>query len=123
MANITNAFSKFVYLIIITKFLTPKDLGAYTLAIAVTAPIILLFNMKMRSYIISNDYNDFEKYRRFRDITNVVSVILTLIISILFYSHIVLVMILVALSKALEINGEFYQSWPNKEKNFKFQLN
>lgn len=118
LANIANAFSKFVYLIIITKFLTTKDLGAYTLAIAVTAPIALLFNMKMRSYIVSTDYVDYEKYRRFRDITNIASVILTVIISVLFYSHIIMTMILVALSKILEINSEFYQSWPNKEKKF-----
>src|SRR5699024_3097672 len=50
--------------------------------------------------------------------TNIATVILTVIVSFAFYSHIVTIMILVALSKLLEINSEFYQAWPNKIKNF-----
>lgn len=120
LANITNALSKFIYLIVITKFLTVKELGAYTLALAITAPIALFFNMKMRSYIISNDFIDYKKYTNFRKIANLISIIIIIMVSSLFYIDIIWIMILIAISKLIEINGEFYQAWPNKEK--KFQL-
>ncbi|ARD73601.1 lipopolysaccharide biosynthesis protein [Staphylococcus xylosus] len=120
LANITNALSKFIYLIVITKFLTVKELGAYTLALAITAPIALFFNMKMRSYIISNDFIDYKKYTNFRKLANLISIIIIIIVSSLFYIDIIWIMILIAISKLIEINGEFYQAWPNKEK--KFQL-
>lgn len=118
LANITNAFSKFIYIIVITKFLTVQELGAYTLSLAITAPIALFFNMKMRSYIISNDFIDYKKYSNFRNIANVVSIIMIIVISSIFYIEIIWIMILVTLSKLMEINSEFYQAWPNKEKNF-----
>ncbi|RIL92436.1 capsular biosynthesis protein, partial [Staphylococcus cohnii] len=120
LANITNALSKFIYLIIITKFLTVKELGAYTLALAITAPIALFFNMKMRSYIISNDFIDYDKYSNFRNIANLFSIIIVIGVSCLFYIDIIWIMVLVAISKLIEVNSEFYQAWPNKEK--KFQL-
>ncbi|UXU52583.1 MULTISPECIES: lipopolysaccharide biosynthesis protein [Staphylococcus] len=119
LANITNALSKFIYLIVITKYLTVKELGAYTLALALTAPIALFFNMKMRSYIISNDFIDYKKYSNFRKISNFIAIIIVIIVSCLFYFDIIWVMILISLSKLIEINSEFYQAWPNKEKKFK----
>ncbi|WP_192978535.1 lipopolysaccharide biosynthesis protein [Staphylococcus equorum] len=119
LANIANATSKFIYLVIITKFLTKDDLGAYTLALALAAPISLLFNMKMRSYIISSDFLDYKKFLKFRNINNIMTIIIATIISIIFYPELLWVMIFVVLSKILEINSEFYQAWPNREKKFK----
>ncbi|WP_204189566.1 lipopolysaccharide biosynthesis protein [Mammaliicoccus sciuri] len=118
LANISNAISKFLFIILISKFLTNVELGQYTLALAVTAPITLLFNMKLRSYIISEDKVNYIHLKKIRNITNFIAMIIVIIVSLTFYKEFFLVFILVAVIKVLEMNSEFYQGFPNKEKFF-----
>ncbi|WP_204236122.1 lipopolysaccharide biosynthesis protein [Mammaliicoccus sciuri] len=118
LANIVNALSKFVFIIMITKFLTNIELGKYTLALAVTAPITLLFNMKLRSYIITTDEINFKKLKFIRNISNLLAIIIVIFITSLIYKDYLIVFLLVAFIKILEMNSEFYQGFPNKEKIF-----
>ncbi|RIN13605.1 capsular biosynthesis protein, partial [Mammaliicoccus vitulinus] len=119
LANISNAISKFLFIILISKFLTNVELGQYTLALAVTAPITLLFNMKLRSYIISEDRVNYIHLKKIRNITNFIAIIIVILVSLTFYKEFFLVFILVAVIKVIEMNSEFYQGFPNKEKIFK----
>ncbi|WP_462420283.1 lipopolysaccharide biosynthesis protein [Salinicoccus sp. Marseille-QA3877] len=118
VANIINALSKFLIVIFIVKILSEYELGVYTLALAITAPVTLLFNMKLRSYIVSNDNIDFQKFMKFREVSNLFAFIFVVLISVLFYPDIAVIVILVALIKILDINTEYYQAYPNKEKKF-----
>ncbi|MRE71915.1 lipopolysaccharide biosynthesis protein [Mammaliicoccus sciuri] len=117
-ANIINAISKFIFIIMITKYLSNTELGQYTLALAVTAPITLLFNMKLRSYIISTDGINFDKLKYIRNISNVLAVIFIFTICMVLYKNYLIVFLLVTIIKILEMNSEFYQGFPNKEKIF-----
>lgn len=119
LANISNAISKFLFIILISKILTNEELGQYTLALAVTAPVTLLFNMKLRSYIISEDKVNYIYLKRIRNITNFLAIAIVIIISFIFYREWFLIFILVSVIKILEMNSEFYQGFPNKEKMFK----
>ncbi|MDG0826064.1 lipopolysaccharide biosynthesis protein [Staphylococcus equorum] len=119
LANIISAISKFILMIVITKILTIEELGQYTLALAITAPIALLFNMKMRAYIISSDNINFLTFKKLRNISNVFSIMSIIIISLLLYKDSFWIMLLVLIIKILDMNGEFYQGWPNKEKLYK----
>lgn len=118
ISNIINAFSKFLILIIIIKILNEYELGVYTFALAITAPITLLFNMKLRSYIISSDNIDYVKFTQFRNFTNVIAMLIIFLISVLFYRDISIIILLIAIIKIIEMNFEYYQSYPNREKFF-----
>ena len=115
VANIINALSKFLIVIFIVKILSEYELGVYTLALAITAPVTLLFNMKLRSYIVSNDNVDFQKFSKFREVSNLFAFVFIVLISVLFYRDIAVIVILVAFFKILDINTEYYQAYPNKE--------
>ena len=117
-SNIVNAASKFLIVIFIVKILSEYELGVYTLALAITAPVTLLFNMKLRSYIVSNDNVDFQKFSKFREVSNLFAFVFIVLISVLFYRDIAVIVILVAFIKILDINTEYYQAYPNKEKKF-----
>src|SRR5699024_17161 len=103
---------------LIVNILAEYELGIYTFALALSAPITLLFNMKMRTYIIASDNINYSKFLKLRNLANVFAMIFIISIAILFYRDVYLVIILVALIKVIDINLDFYQSFPNKEKIF-----
>ncbi|WP_020007982.1 lipopolysaccharide biosynthesis protein [Salinicoccus albus] len=117
-ANISNALSKFLIVILIANILTELELGVYTFAMALTAPVTLLFNMKMRSYIIASTNINYYKFLRLRNLANLLAILLINLIAITFYNEIFYIILLVGIIKIIEINSEFYQSFPNREKIF-----
>ncbi|TDM14915.1 oligosaccharide flippase family protein [Macrococcus bovicus] len=119
LANITNTLTKLMIVILITKILGSRQLGEYTLALAITAPLSLLFNMKLRAYLVSSDNINFYISSKFRTLTSILSLIICEIIALIFYKDLFLIITLVMILKVLDINSEFYQAFPNKLKKFK----
>src|SRR5699024_2350556 len=61
---------------------------------------------------------DFQKFSKFREVSNLFALVFIVMISVLFYPDIAVIVILVAFIKILDINTEYYQAYPNKEKKF-----
>lgn len=118
VANIYSSLSKFLILIVIAQFTTATEVGIYTLGLAITAPITLLFNMKMKSIIITENNPKILMFKNIRLISNIFALSLIIVTSYIFYNEYILVILLIGLTKILDINSEFYQSLPNKNKEF-----
>lgn len=102
-ASIIKGFYQWSLLILIVKFLSTEDVGYFTLAFAVTAPIFMFFNLQLKSiYVV--DYRRIN-YSFNYFIIRIISLILALI-SLSIYSYFnnydLLVLFLVGLIKALE---------------------
>jgi O-antigen/teichoic acid export membrane protein len=106
-------------LIIIARLLTTEDVGVYSLALAVTAPLTLFFNMKMKAIVVTEDYINIGQYKHVRSFLNIISFVVVIIVTMIFYSQYLYVFIYVAAMKILDIQSEFYQSIPQRNKNFK----
>lgn len=117
-SNIYSSISKFLILVLIAKILTATEVGIYTLGLAITAPITLLFNMKMKSIIITEKNPNIDKFKKIRFFSNCFAIFILFLISWLFYKDYIGVLIIIGFIKILDINSEFYQSLPNKNKDF-----
>lgn len=118
VANLYSSLSKFLILVVIAQFSTTTAVGIYTLGLAVTAPITLLFNMKMKSIIITENEPKIKMFKNIRLFTNILALIVVIIISYFFYNDYIVAIFLIGVTKILDINSEFYQSLPNKNKDF-----
>ncbi|MDY3199996.1 MAG: hypothetical protein RBQ84_03510 [Arcobacter sp.] len=103
LANIIKGFYQWSLLILTVKFLSTEDVGYFTLAFAVSAPIFMFFNLQLKSiYVVDHrrttyDFNYF--------VIRIVTIILALICLIIysyFNNYNLLVLLLVGLIKALE---------------------
>ncbi len=103
IANIIKGFYQWSLLILIVKFLSVQDVGYFTLAFAVTAPVFMFFNLQLKSiYVVdyrrtNYDYNYF--------IIRVISVIFALLCLSLysyFNNYDLFILLLVGIIKALE---------------------
>lgn len=117
-SNIYSSISKFLILVLIAQILTATEVGIYTLGLAITAPITLLFNMKMKSIIITEKNPNIDKFKKIRFFSNCFAIFILFLISWLFYKDYIGVLIIIGFIKILDINSEFYQSLPNKNKDF-----
>lgn len=118
IANIYSSISKFIILIAIAQFLSVTEVGIYSLGLAVTTPIVLLFNMKMKSVIVTDQFVDIFKYRNIRNFTNLLMVSICLIIILFLYPEFLMSLMLIGIAKILDVNSEFFQALPNRKKAF-----
>lgn len=118
LGNITAALIKWLILILIVRLMNPEAVGFYTFAIALTSPIMLFSNMRLRTrYIVENiDFNDLMKIRYILD---VISMIIIFVTTYLFMNDYIYIVILIALTKALDLNSELYYGILQKKENFK----
>ncbi|MES3712579.1 oligosaccharide flippase family protein [Staphylococcus ureilyticus] len=118
LGNITAALIKWLILILIVRLMNPEAVGFYTFAIALTSPIMLFSNMRLRTrYIVENiDFNDLMKIRYILD---VISMIIIFVTTYLFMNDYIYIVILIALTKALDLSSELYYGILQKKENFK----
>ncbi|MHD0449428.1 oligosaccharide flippase family protein [Staphylococcus cohnii] len=118
LGNITAALIKWLILILIVRLMNPEAVGFYTFAIALTSPIMLFSNMRLRTrYIVENiDFNDLMKIRYILD---VISMIIIFVTTYLFMNDYIYIVILIALTKALDLSSELYYGILQKNENFK----
>lgn len=119
LSNIVVAFCKWLILILIARLLSPKEVGIYTLAFAITAPISLLINMKLRSlYVTDECANSFIDYFHLRLILNVISFLILSVIAFFIWKDIFWILLVVMLNKLTELLSENVYSAHHKKKSF-----
>lgn len=118
IGNIISALVKWLILILIVRLMNPEMVGFYTFAIALTSPIMLFSNMRLRiRYVVEEiDFNDLMKIRYILD---VISMIIILTITYLFLNDYFYVVILISLTKVLDLSSELYYGILQKVENFK----
>ena len=92
--------------VVLARYTNPQTVGTLALALAITAPVIILFNMQLRAVIATDvtGHYDFQQYFQTRVLTTISAVALMLPGLLLFHTSgsTASVTILIALSKAAE---------------------
>lgn len=122
--NIIFAFSQWLMLIFFSRMSDPTQLGYYSYALAVTAPIFLLSNLQLRPLLVA-DLNtsksfSFSQYFSLRIIT----IVLAIVVSLFFISgnttFSIVVLTLVVLIKASEAFSDIIYAYYNASKKTAF---
>ncbi len=122
--NLVYSFSQFLILTIIAKVDGPKDVGVFTLSLAICSPVFLFLNLKIRSVLITDldDKYNFTDYRMLRLITSVVSVVLVILIGIFakYHFYVTLIIIIMSFAKLIEMQSDL--NYGVFQKNQRFDL-
>ena len=117
IANTIKSLYQWSLLILIVKFLSKQDVGLFTLAFSVTAPIFMFFNMQLRSiYVVDYRKTNYDfNYFIIRLITTLFA-----LISVFFYSFFsnynLFIMNLVSIIKSIEsLSDIIYADFQKKE--------
>ncbi|MFC3420033.1 lipopolysaccharide biosynthesis protein [Salinicoccus hispanicus] len=119
-ANLIIAFLKWLVLIMIANLLTPKDVGVYSLAFALSAPLAMFMHMKLRSIYVAGNNVDFSSFSKTRDFLTIISVLVLVIIEVLFSTSMSYVILLVGLIKIFDLHSEIYYAIPHKSEKLSF---
>lgn len=119
-ANLIVSFSKWLLLVIIAKVLTPEDVGAYSLAFAIGAPITLFANMKLRSLYLTERNFNFSDYIHTRNILSALAFIFLVGIALIIYPEYSFVILLVGLNKIFDLQSDMYYAIPHKEEDMDY---
>lgn len=119
VANLIASLTKWLILVIIARILTPEDVGAYSLALAVSAPITLFANMKLRSLYITNQKYYFGDYLYSRNLLSVLAFIVLFTITLVVYPNQFYIILLVGLIKICDLQSDIFYSVPHKNENMK----
>lgn len=108
--NLFYALSQWVLLVILAKFGGPELVGRYSLGLVVTAPIVLLTSLQLRSLLASDflDTHHFSDYVRLRIITSAITMaVLCGIVLVVHYSSAqAMVILLIGVAKILESGSD-----------------
>ncbi len=110
VASVSYSLTQWGILIVIAKLGSPEMVGIFTLALAITAPIILLFRFDLQSIVASDSNNDylFSDYYSLSILSTILFVISIIVISS-FYApnwEIVFVITMLGLARAVESISE-----------------
>lgn len=122
--NILFAFSQWLMLIMFSHFSSPMQLGYYSYALAITAPIFMLSNLQLRPLLVA-DLNLEKKFRFSQYLSlRLITIFLAIIVSLFFIDwknnlalSIVLVVVLI---KASESVSDIIYSYYNANKKTQF---
>lgn len=119
-ANLIVSLAKWIVLILIARILTPEDVGVYSLAFSISAPITLFANMKLRLLYITEDNNDFGNFYYSRSILNVFTFIILLVVATLIYPEYFYIINLVGVMKILDLQSDLYYALPHKKTDMNY---
>ncbi|PIC95677.1 hypothetical protein CSV69_10070 [Sporosarcina sp. P26b] len=115
LANTISSLTKWFIIILIAKQLTVKDVGEYSLAFAVSAPIVLLVQMKLRSIFVTESKINFNNFLYIRKFSSILAILILSSIAILFYKDYFILILIVGLSKLLDLYSDMYYAYPHKK--------
>lgn len=118
--NVVSALVKWLILILIARIFTPKELGIYSLAFAITSPLALFMNMKLRALAVTDPNLSFQNYIISRNLLTLFSIMLLIGISLVIYPDYTLIIALVGLSKIMDLHSEIYYSLPQINNDFNY---
>jgi len=113
-ANIFSSFAKWLIVILIAKNLTVTEVGIYSLAFAIGAPVTLFANMKLRSLYITSTEDNLYDYLFIRNILSIIVLFLLTIIGAIFYPQYFIIIMLVGVAKILDLQSDLYYAVPHK---------
>lgn len=106
LGNVTYAGSQWLLLIVLARLGSQTDLGQYALATAVSAPVFIFSNLKLRSIQAADALNEYEfsTYFSLRLITSVAALLVILLLSAIsdYGGAVAWVVISVAVAKGIE---------------------
>ena len=78
--NSLYALSQWMMVVVLARYTNPQTVGTLALALAITAPVIILFNMQLRAVIATDvtGHYDFQQYFQTRVLTTISAVALML---------------------------------------------
>lgn len=115
IANAVTFGLKWLMIIVIAKVLSANLVGEYSLAFAITAPIALFAQLKLRSIFVTEKNIGFSDFLYVRRIINLLSIIVMSLISILFYKEFFFTILVIGASKLLDLKSEIYYAVPHKK--------
>lgn len=119
IGNVAFSLVKWLTLILIVRLTNPEDVGGYTFAMAITAPITLFTNMRIRLRYVVEDNLTFKNIRVLRNILNIISLLIILFIGLVIFPTYLNYFVLVAFTKVLDLQSELYYAILHKKQNFK----
>lgn len=110
-------------MILVNHYLGLEALGVFSLAMAVTAPIMLFSNLGLRNLWVTDVASrySFDIFVAIRRITSSIAVLICMVVGFVYdaVEGFYLVVLLVALSKFVENDADVYYAFWNKENNQK----
>ena len=79
IGNVIFSFIKWLILILVVRLTTPEQVGSYTFAVALTTPIMLFSNMRLRLRYVVEDDLSFKNARLLRNLLNILSIIIIIL--------------------------------------------
>ena len=113
-ANAFSSLTKWLMVILIAKNLTAVEVGVYTLAFAIGAPITLFANMKLRSLYITSEGENLKDYLYTRNMLSLIAFMTLILIGYLVYPQYFIIIILVGISKILDLQSDMLYAVPHK---------
>jgi len=124
LGNIMYAAGQWAILIILAKITTPEIVGQFAFGLAITAPIIMFGNMRLRLIQSSDDSNryQFHDYFTLRLITTGIAVICLISISIFgnFSNEMIKIIIIIGIAKAIESFSDIIYGYFQKNELLKY---
>jgi O-antigen/teichoic acid export membrane protein len=112
VGNIAYAFSQWGIIMVLAKLGSAKMVGEFTLALAVTAPLIFIFDLQLRSVIATDTKNEFS-FRQYLSLKVISSLLVLLLLGAIvtvgsFQGPTALVIFLIGVAKLIESIIELY---------------
>ena len=124
LGNITYAAGLWSVLIILAKLTTPDIVGQFAFGLAITAPIIMFGNMRLRLIQSSDDSDQyqFQDYFTLRLITTGIAMTCFVVISVsgIFSNEIVMVILVIGIAKAIESFSDIIFGYFQKKELLKY---
>jgi len=108
LGNASLAFSKWVILILIVKITNTEEVGRYTFSIALTSPLLLLINMRLRTRYVVEDNLKFKDLKKIRLLLSLLILLLIAIFGFIAYRDLMIYMILISLIRIMEMQSDLY---------------
>lgn len=115
--NIIFAFSQWLLLTLIAKICTGQELGEYSYAMSIVAPVFMLTNLQLRPIFVadynSDKYYDFASFFSLRFYSNVLGFLVVMLWGMFTHIDSIWIIAFVALTKCLESISDIIYGWYN----------
>ncbi|PTK79253.1 lipopolysaccharide biosynthesis protein [Staphylococcus haemolyticus] len=119
VGNMIGAFIKWLLLILIVRFTNPEMVGYYTFAIALTSPVMLFANMRLRLRYVVEDDLYFKDLKKLRLILDALCTVIIILITVIFLRDYLLITLLISISKVLDLRSDLLYGILQKSEDFK----
>ncbi len=110
VGNILYTISQYLILTLLIKNFKSDEVGGYLYALAFVTPIVIPFDMQLRSFYITErkDGLNFHDYQGFRLVSNSIAMLVVLLAAFVLKPALIITIALVAISKILESQSDMY---------------